>query len=138
MTDTLGNSLADARRRRGRKIRVALQKLRRRPLKAHEGGRIDAVSQIPAHGPDRSLVTDSEAHGMNAVVEILQIALMEAQRKMPDAAIYISHVMEEHPPDVVPDQGKSQFYIIEEQRISAQREPGGLIGGTTRSSGRAG
>ena len=133
MTNPLGNPLAEAGQGSGRETRVALQELVRRPLEAHERWGIDAVRQIPANGPDRSLVTDSEAHGMDAVVEILRITLMEAERKMAEAAINISHVVEEHALDVVPNQGKSQFYIIEEQRIPAQRESSRLIGLTARS-----
>ena len=71
MTDALGNSLAEAGRGSGRKIWVALQELVRRPLESHERRRIDTVCQIPAYGPDGGLVPDTEANGMDAVVEIL-------------------------------------------------------------------
>src|SRR4029078_810667 len=46
---------------------------------------------------------------------------------MADAAVNISHVVEEHAPDVVSDQGKTQFYIVEEQSIAAQRESSRLV-----------
>jgi hypothetical protein len=72
---------------------------------------------------------------MDAVVEILRIALMKAERKMAEAAINISHVMEEHAFDVAANQRKSKFYIIEEQSIAAQRESGGLIGRSAGSRG---
>ena len=71
MTNTLGDPLAETGRRRGGEIRVALQELVRRPLEADERWGIDTVCQIPSYGPDWGLVADSEAHGMNAVVEIL-------------------------------------------------------------------
>ena len=123
--------MAEAGQGSGREIRVALQELVRRPLEAHERWGIDAVRQIPANGPDRSLVTDSETHGMDAVVEILRIALMEAERKMAEAAINISHVMEEHAFDVAANQRKSKFYIIEEQSIAAEWKSGWLRSRTT-------
>ena len=71
MTDALGHPLAKAGQGSEGEIRVALQKLRRRPLKSYERWWIDAVCQIPANRPDRGLIADSESHGVDAVIEIL-------------------------------------------------------------------
>src|SRR6476660_8697025 len=46
---------------------------------------------------------------------------------MADAAVNISHVMEEHSLDVAANQGKSEFHIVEEQSIPTQWETSRLI-----------
>ena len=128
MTDALGNALAKAGQGCSGDIWIALQKLIRCSLETHERRRIDAVRQVSANRADGSLIPDSEAYGMHAVVEIIQIVLMESQRKLAGAAINISHIVKKHTLDVAPDQGESQLDVIEEQGIPAQRETGGLIG----------
>jgi len=103
--------------RKWEEIRVALQELVRCPLNPTNDGGLMLYARS-RESADRSLVTDSEAHGMDAVVKILRIALMEAERKIAEATITFP-CRGRAALDVVPDQGKPQFHVVEEQSIAA-------------------
>src|ERR1035441_10124365 len=64
-------------------------------LEAVEVRRVDAVPQVHAERPDRGAVADAEADGMHHVVEILEVALIGAERQVFEAGVDIAHRSEE-------------------------------------------
>ena len=74
--------------------------------------------------------------GVNHVVEILQISLRGAERDIADASVDIPGIFEQDAADVLPDERKTQFHIVEQDRIATQRESGRLRGGRA-GSGRS-
>jgi len=62
---------------------------------------------------------------MDAVVKILRIALMEAERKIAEATINVPHVVEEHALDVVPDQGNRSSTLLKNRASPPSGKPVG-------------
>src|SRR5579884_2608267 len=126
VTDGLRYRRAEGRQRAGRQIRVALNQLRHGAMKANERRWIDAVGQIDAKRPDGRAVPDSKPGGVDHVIEILKISLCGPKRHIAKGRINVSHVVENDAPDVFAQQRKAQLRAVEEERVAAEREPGGL------------
>src|SRR5579862_6260566 len=116
---------------------AALQQLRGRSLKSHEGRRIDGVREVEADGTDRGAVADTESDRMHGIVEVLVVELMEAERDVAEGRVHISHVVKQYALNVLADEGEAQLDIVKEQGIAAQREAGGLSGRAARHQGSA-
>src|SRR5581483_5722044 len=69
---------------------------------------------------------------MDRVIEILNVILMEAERDIAQAAINIAHIVEDHTLDVLAFKREPQFDVVNEQRITAERESGRLRGRAAR------
>src|ERR1051325_9539965 len=121
-------------RARGRSGRSALEQLQRSALESLEARRIDAVREIQSHGSDRCFVAQSESRGVHHVVEIGKAVLPGAERNVAQRGINVPRVVEQHAADVVADQGEPKLHVIEEQRVSTQRESCGKRSRTTRLS----
>ena len=123
MADVLLDALAYALRWR---IWVALEELFRRAIETKERRRVDTVSEVSANRPNGRTIADAEANRMRRVVEILQIALVKAERNIAQGAEDIAHIMEKDPLNVRPEKRKPQLDIIEEESVSAEGKSGWL------------
>src|SRR5215469_11538051 len=112
MTCALLHRLANT---RGREIGVAFQQLSRRPFEANKRRRIDGVCKISSNWTYRRLVAHAKPRRLNRVIEVPQVFLVEAQRKIPETAVNIPHVMEEDTLDVLANEREAQFDVIDEQ-----------------------
>jgi len=121
MTDVLLDALACALRWR---IWVALEELFRRAMETNERRRVDTVSEIYANRSNGCTIADAEANRMRRVIEILQIALVKAERNIAQGAEDIAHIMEQDPLNVRPEEWKPQLDIIEEESVSAEGKAG--------------
>ena len=121
MTDVLLDALAYALRWR---IWVALEELFRRAMETNERRRVDTVSEIYANRSNGCTIADAEANRMRRVIEILQIALVKAERNIAQGAEDIAHIMEQDPLNVRPEEWKPQLDIIEEESVSAEGKAG--------------
>src|SRR5262245_52770791 len=138
MTDALPRALAEI--RQFRQGGIALQYLRRRAAEPNERGWVDAVSQVEAKRSDWSSIADAKARGMHGVIEVLEVALVKAERYVAERAEDVAHVMKEDALNVVADERKSQLDIVKEERVSPERKTGRLRCRATwcqRSSGVA-
>src|SRR5579883_790485 len=118
-------------------IRSALQQLQRRAFESNKVRGIDGVRKVGAHRPDRCFVTDPETGGMYRVIEILEVFLVEPERKIGKAAVNIAHIMKHHALQVFAQQRKPQLHIIDEKRVAAERKSRGWrrsASGNQRSS----
>src|ERR1035438_8574220 len=100
MTQALRNARAITGQFAGGQLRIASQELIDGSLEADKSGRIDAVSEVRAHGTDRRFIANPKPDRMDCVVEILVVFLRESQRHSADAAVNISHVVEKDSADV--------------------------------------
>src|SRR5689334_15166025 len=100
MSNRLPRWRAIGKRRIGH-VWIALQQLLRCPIKAIEGRRVDAVSQVASNGSDRCFVADAKPDCVNGVIEVLQVPLFEAETDVAEAAEDIPHVVEEDALDVL-------------------------------------
>src|SRR5579871_5990663 len=102
----------------------AEQELVLRALKPEEAWGVGAERKVDAHRPDGRAISNAEAEALHRVVEVLEIALPEAQADSIDVRVDVAQIVEEHAPDVFPEQRKSQLQGIYEQRVPADRKPG--------------
>jgi hypothetical protein len=112
--DPLRDALAETRQFPDRTARVALQQLERSTFEADKARRVDAVGEVAAHGPNRRLVAEPEADRVDHVVEVLAVALREAERHVVDTAIHVSRVVKDNAANVVADERKAQLDDIEQ------------------------
>src|SRR5882724_8874535 len=92
--------------------------------------RIEAVRQIHAHRPHRSLVANTESCGLYRVIKIGHVPLSIAERDAAEVRVDISEVVKDYAANVVADQRKTQLRRMKEQRIAAHRETGNQIART--------
>ena len=93
-------------------------------LQAEIGRRIDAVGQVDADRADGRAVADAEAGGVHHVIEILHVALVDAEGDAAEVAVDVAHVVENDAVDVVAQQREAQLGGVEEQRVAAEMEAG--------------
>ena len=105
-------------------IRIAVEQLSRRAGKPNVGWRVDAIRDVGADRPYGSSIANPKSDGVDHVIEILRIVLMEAERKRAETGINIAHVMKDHALNILTEKRKTQLDIIDEERIAAQRETG--------------
>ena len=87
-------------------------------FEAKEVRRINAVCQVDADGPDGGAVANSEAYGVDHVIEILKVALAHAEGKIAEAGIGVSGVMKQDAGDIVADQREAELDLVEEDRCA--------------------
>src|SRR6185437_7112323 len=122
MTDALLRALAIAGQLALRKIGIAVQQLRGRASEAEEFRRVNAVSQIDPDRPNGSAVSNAETGGVNGVVEVLQVFLVETQRNVAQGGEHIPHIVKKDSLNVLSEKWKPQLDVIEESGIPPERK----------------
>ena len=75
---------------------VTLENLLRSSTESIKRGTVDRVCKVNTNRADWGFVTNAEPGRMHHVIEILGIALLEAERNVARRAEYITHVVEEY------------------------------------------
>src|SRR5947209_18808978 len=92
----------------------ALDQLLVRALQTEERWRIVAVGQIDADWAHRRLVADAEAHGVDHIVEVLNVVLVNAERKAGKVRIDVPHIVKDYAVDVFAEEREAQLRGVEE------------------------
>src|SRR5215471_3562095 len=100
-------ALAKAGKLGRRQTRIALQQLIRRSAESEKGRRIHAVREIDADRPKRSAVSEADAGRMHHIIEVIQVALAEAEVDIAERAEHVAHVVKEHALNILADEGKA-------------------------------
>src|SRR5437764_8357264 len=111
----------------GTGIYAGVEQILLRAFESEKGRRINAVAQVYAQRPHRGAVSNTEAHGMHHVIEILKVFLFYPERKIAQAGIRIAEIVKSHATDVIADQRKPEFGLVEQQRRATQRKSGSDI-----------
>src|SRR5215471_21699210 len=98
---------------------AALEQLQGRSPESYKRWWIDGVGQIQPDGSHRRLVTDAETDRVHGVIEVLEIALLETERKITERAVHITDVMKQHALNVLAEEREPQLDVVKEQRVSA-------------------
>src|SRR5258708_899178 len=98
-----------------------------RSLESEEGRRVDTVAQVYPQRPYRRAVADAKPYGVHHVIEVLKVLLVEPEREVAQAGIGIAGIVKGHSSDIISDQGKTEFGLIEQEGRAAQGETRGGI-----------
>src|ERR1043166_4284542 len=64
---------------------------------------------------------------MHQIIKIFQILLAGPKRELAQAGINVARIVEQYPAEIVSDQWKSQFHLVEKQRRAPQGEASGFV-----------
>src|SRR5215472_17290452 len=117
--------------------RAVVDQIQVRPFQTIECRRIQTVSQIQTHRPNGRAIPDAEPDGLHHVVEVLQVALVKAERDAAQVRIDIAHVMDQHTMDVIADQREMKLGGVEQQGIASYGKSGFQVAGTGLIVGKA-
>src|SRR5579863_9374078 len=74
-----------------------------------EARRIRAKTEVGAYWTDGGAIANSETDRLHRVIEVLNVALAEAETDMVDILIDVAHIVEQHASQVVADQWESDL-----------------------------